>query len=51
MLAEAINIVEVNRGGGGLTIIFGAARELRPWQDLPALRDTYDRLLTLMTTA
>jgi transcriptional regulator with XRE-family HTH domain len=51
VLAEAINIVEVNRGGGGLTIIFGAARELRPWQDLPAVRDTYDRLLTLMTTA
>jgi hypothetical protein len=40
-----------DRGGGGLTIIFGAARELRPWQDLPAVRDTYDRLLTLMTTA
>jgi transcriptional regulator with XRE-family HTH domain len=50
-LVQAIDIVEVNRGGGGLTIIFGAARELRPWQDLPVVRDTYDRLLTLMTAA
>lgn len=50
-LAQAIDIVEVNRGGGGLTVIFGAARELRPWQDLPAVRDTHDRLLTLMTSA
>jgi transcriptional regulator with XRE-family HTH domain len=50
-LAQAIDIVEINRGGGGLTVIFGAARELRPWQDLPAVRDTYDRLLTLMTFA
>jgi transcriptional regulator with XRE-family HTH domain len=50
-LANAIDIVEVNRGGGGLTIIFGAAQELRPWRDLPAVRDTYDRLLTLMTAA
>jgi transcriptional regulator with XRE-family HTH domain len=48
-LGQAIDIVEVNRGGGGLTLIFGAARELRPWRDLPAVRDTYDRLLTLMT--
>lgn len=49
-LAQAIDIVEVNRAGGGLTVIFGAARELRPWQDLPAVRDTHDRLLTLMTS-
>jgi hypothetical protein len=48
-LGQAIDIVQVNRGGGGLTVIFGAARELRPWQDLPAVRDTYDRLMTLMT--
>jgi len=48
-LGQAIDIVEVNRGGGGLTLIFGAARELRPWQDFPAVPDTYDRLLTLMT--
>jgi len=48
-LGQAIDIVEVNRGGGGLTVIFGAARELRPWQDLPAVRDTHDRLMTLMT--
>jgi hypothetical protein len=50
-LANAIDIVEVNRGGGGLTIIFGAAQELRPWRDLPAVRGTYDRLLTLMAAA
>jgi transcriptional regulator with XRE-family HTH domain len=48
-LRQGIDIVEVNRGGGGLTIIFGAARELRPWQDLASVRDTYDRLMTLMT--
>lgn len=50
-LARAIDIVEVNRGGGGLTVIFGAARDLRPWQGLPTVRDTYDRLMTLMTAA
>lgn len=49
-LAQAIDIVKINRGGGGLTVIFGAARELRPWHDLPAVRDTHDRLLTLMTS-
>jgi hypothetical protein len=39
----------VDWGGGGLNIIFGAGRELRPWRTVPVVQDVCDRLLTLMT--
>jgi transcriptional regulator with XRE-family HTH domain len=44
----AMDVIEQNWGGGGLNIIFGAGRELRPWRDVPVVRDVHDRLLTLM---
>ncbi len=50
-LHSAINVVEMTWGGGGLNIVFGAARELRPWRDVPVVQDVYDRLLTLMVVA
>lgn len=50
-LNEAIDVVERTRSGGGLTVVFAAARELRPWREQPVVDDVMDRLLTLMTTA
>jgi transcriptional regulator with XRE-family HTH domain len=50
-LHEAIDIVEQTRGGGGLNIVFTAARELRPWRNEHVVQDVNDRILTLMTTA
>jgi transcriptional regulator with XRE-family HTH domain len=47
-LHQAIDIIELNRGGGGLNIVFTAAREMRPWRTLPAVQEVSDRLLTLM---
>jgi hypothetical protein len=47
-LHEAMDVVAQNWGGGGLTIIFGAGRELRPWRDVPVVNDVYERLLTLL---
>ncbi|MGC9665557.1 helix-turn-helix transcriptional regulator [Planosporangium sp. 12N6] len=50
-LHEAIDVVEQTRGGGGLNIVFTAARELRPWRNEPTVLEVNDRLLTLMTAA
>ena len=47
-LHQAMDVVENNRGGGGLNIIFGAGQELRPWRSAPAVQDVHDRMLTLM---
>ncbi|MBP8539467.1 transcriptional regulator [Streptomyces sp. MK37H] len=47
-LYAAIDIVERHRGGGGLNLAFQAGRELRPWRDVPAVHDVYDRLMNLM---
>jgi tetratricopeptide (TPR) repeat protein len=47
-LHQAMDVIEHNWGGGGLTIIFRAGRELRPWRTTPVVQDAYDRLLTLM---
>ncbi len=47
-LHEAIDVIELNWGGGGLNIIFGAGRELRPWRAVPTVQDVCDRLLTLI---
>ncbi|MGL5827454.1 MAG: helix-turn-helix domain-containing protein [Nocardioides sp.] len=48
-LHEAIDVIELNWGGGGLNVVFGAAKELRPWRSEPVVHDAYDRLLGLMT--
>jgi hypothetical protein len=45
---RAIDIVELTWGGGGLNIVFGACRELKPWRQVPAVQDVYDRVLALM---
>ena len=47
-LHEAMDVIERNWGAGGLNIIFGAGKELRPWRDVPVVQDVQDRLLTLM---
>jgi tetratricopeptide (TPR) repeat protein len=49
-LHQAIEVIERNWGGGGLTIIFGACRELRPWRTTPVVETVYDRLLSLVAT-
>lgn len=50
-LHEAIDVVERTRSGGGLNVVFAAARELRPLRNEPVVQDVTDRLLTLMTAA
>lgn len=50
-LHQAIDVVEATWGGGGLNIVFGASRELRPWRHVAAVQDVYDRLLALMVAA
>ncbi|GGX93612.1 helix-turn-helix domain-containing protein [Streptomyces hiroshimensis] len=49
-LGQAITDLEETRGGGGMNIVFGAARELRPWREQPRVQDVHDRLLALMAT-
>jgi hypothetical protein len=51
VLRKAIDIVERNRGGGGLNLIFQAGRELQPWRDVPVVHELNDRLLSLMASA
>ncbi len=50
-LHEAIDVVEANRAGGGLNVVFAAARELQPWRNEPVVQVVHDRLLTLMGPA
>ncbi|WP_328581747.1 helix-turn-helix transcriptional regulator [Streptomyces sp. NBC_00370] len=50
-LTEAVAELETTRGGGGMNIVFGAARELRPWRQEPLVAEIHDRLLGLMTAA
>ncbi|WP_100448098.1 helix-turn-helix transcriptional regulator [Glycomyces xiaoerkulensis] len=49
-LHSAIDVVEQTWGGGGLNIVFGAGRELRPWRQVAEVQDVYDRLMNLMAT-
>ena len=44
----AIDVTERNRGGGGMTVICGAGRELRRWRDSAEVQDVYDRIMALM---
>ncbi len=50
-LHKAIDVIEVSWGGGGLNVVFTAARQLRRWQRLGAVRDVSDRLLALMAAS
>jgi 2-phospho-L-lactate guanylyltransferase (CobY/MobA/RfbA family) len=47
-LQRAVDVVERTRGGGGLTIVFRAGRELQPWRSVPAAQEVSDRLLDLV---
>lgn len=47
-LESAITELEPTRGGGGMNLVFGAARELRPWRHEPAVVEVQDRLLALI---
>lgn len=49
-LHAGIDVLEQNRGGGGMKVITQAALELRPWRDEPVVLDLHDRLLTLAGT-
>ena len=51
ILHEAIDLLEVSRGGGGSTVVFSAGRELYPWRAEPAVHDVQDRLLALVARA
>jgi tetratricopeptide (TPR) repeat protein len=44
----AIDVTERNRGGGGMTIICSAGRQLRRWRDSADVQDVCDRIMALM---
>jgi hypothetical protein len=48
VLHQAIDVVELTWGGGGLNIMFAACRELQPWKHIPVVQDVYDRVMALM---
>ncbi|MFI1966885.1 hypothetical protein ACH429_22700 [Streptomyces pathocidini] len=48
---DAVNELHGTRGGGGMNIVFRAARELRPWRNEPAVQEAQDRLMALMEAA
>ena len=45
---EAIDVLELTWGGGGLSIVFSAARQMKPWAHTPAVSDVRERLLSLI---
>jgi transcriptional regulator with XRE-family HTH domain len=47
---QAIDVLAVTWGGGGLTIVFNAARQMRPWKHTPAVSEVNDRLMALIGT-
>jgi tetratricopeptide (TPR) repeat protein len=48
-LHQAIDMIELTWGGGGLNIVFGACRELQPWRQVAVVQDVYDRVMALLT--
>jgi hypothetical protein len=50
-LHQAIDLVELTRGGGALNVLFTAGRECRPWQHEAAVQAVHDRLLALVAAA
>ncbi len=50
VLHQAVDVIELTWGGGGLNIVFAACRELQPWRHVPAVQDVYDRVLALLAT-
>jgi hypothetical protein len=50
-LHQAIDLVELTRGGGALNVLFTAGREFRPWQQEASVQVVQDRLLALVAAA
>lgn len=48
VLDQAVDELEQTRGGGGMNLVFAAARELKPWRREVQVLDLQDRLLSLM---
>lgn len=48
-LHDAIDVLETNRGGGGLNVVSDAVRKLRRWRSELVVQDVYDRVFSLMT--
>ena len=46
-LQTATDVLERNRGGGGMNVVFSTALELKPWRDLPIVQDVHDRPLSI----
>ncbi|MEU7155454.1 helix-turn-helix transcriptional regulator [Streptomyces chrestomyceticus] len=45
---DAVDELRRTRGGGGMNLVFRAARELRPWRGRNEVQEAQDRLLALM---
>ncbi|WP_030905710.1 helix-turn-helix transcriptional regulator [Streptomyces sp. NRRL F-5126] len=45
---DAVDELQGTRGGGGMNLVFRAARELRPWRGENAVQEAQDRLMALM---
>lgn len=48
---DAVDELRGTRGGGGMNVIFRAARDLRAWREESAVQEAQDRLLALMEAA
>lgn len=48
---DAIDVIELTRGAGGLTIVGRIASELAPWATMPSVRDARERLFTVLRAA
>lgn len=48
MLHQAIDVIELTWGGGGMTLVFEAGRELRHWAGVPVVGEVRDRMLALL---
>jgi hypothetical protein len=51
VLHQAIDALEVTRGGGGLNVAFTAGRELQPWRQQTSVAEASERLFALMAGA
>ncbi|MFI9787394.1 helix-turn-helix transcriptional regulator [Kitasatospora sp. NPDC051984] len=51
VLDQAVDELEQTRGGGGMNLVFAAARELKPWRREVQVLELNDRLLSLMAAS
>ena len=50
-LHAALDGLAATRSGAGLSVVFRAGRELRPWRGRPAVAEVHDRMLGLLSSA